>query len=66
VVSRLRELRRLACDRPPLWALRSLDRPELAGQSSLEQGIEPVIPGKANRKTPIRLDKLAYGGRNVV
>ncbi len=31
-----------------------------------EQGIEPVIPGKANRKTPIRLDKLAYGDRNVV
>jgi transposase len=31
-----------------------------------EQGIKPVIPGKSNRKTCIRFDKLAYKGRNVV
>jgi transposase len=31
-----------------------------------EQGINPVIPGKSNRKTRVRYDKLAYKGRNVV
>jgi transposase len=31
-----------------------------------EQGITPVIPGKSNRKTPIRYNKRAYRGRNVV
>ena len=31
-----------------------------------EQGIKPVIPGKSNRKTRVRYDKLAYKGRNVV
>jgi transposase len=29
-------------------------------------GIEPVIPGRANRKKPIRHDKDAYKGRNVI
>jgi len=33
----------------------------------LEQlGITPVIPGRANRKKPIRHDKEAYKGRNVI
>ena len=31
-----------------------------------KQGIEAVIPGKSNRKTPIRHDKRAYHDRNVV
>jgi transposase len=31
-----------------------------------KQGIEAVIPAKSNRKTPIRHDKRAYEGRNVV
>ena len=26
----------------------------------------PVIPGRANRKKPIRYDKEAYKGRNVI
>jgi transposase len=29
-------------------------------------GIEPVIPGRANRKKPIHHDKDAYKGRNVI
>ena len=29
-------------------------------------GIKPVIPGRANRKKPIRLDRQAYKGRNVI
>lgn len=28
--------------------------------------IKPVIPGRANRKKPIRHDKQAYKGRNVI
>ena len=31
-----------------------------------EHGIAPVIPGKSNRKKPIRFDKLDYKVRNVV
>jgi transposase len=31
-----------------------------------QQGIASVIPGKSNRKSPIRFDELAYHGRNVV
>ena len=31
-----------------------------------EQGITSVIPGKSNRKTSIRFDRLAYHDRNVV
>ena len=31
-----------------------------------EQGITSVIPGKSNRKTPIRHDKRLYEGRNIV
>ena len=31
-----------------------------------EQAIKPGIPGKSNRKTRVRYDKLAYKGRNVV
>jgi transposase len=31
-----------------------------------EDGITPVIPGRANRKKLIRYDKEAYKGRNVI
>ena len=31
-----------------------------------EDGITPVIPGRANRKKRIRHDKEAYKGRNVI
>ena len=31
-----------------------------------ERGIKTVIPGKSNRKKPIRYDKEAYKGRNVI
>jgi transposase len=31
-----------------------------------EQRITSVIPGKSNRKTPLRFDKLACHARNVV
>lgn len=31
-----------------------------------ERGIKPVIPGKSNRKKPIRYDKEAYKARNVI
>ena len=31
-----------------------------------DKGIKPVIPGRSNRKKPIRYDKQAYKGRNVV
>ena len=31
-----------------------------------KDGITPVIPGRANRKKRIRLDKQAYKGRNVI
>ena len=36
-------------------------------RNSLRQdGIRPVIPGRANRKKRIRHDKEAYKGRNVI
>ena len=35
-------------------------------KSLKEDGITPVIPGRANRKKPIRHDKEAYKGRNVI
>ncbi len=31
-----------------------------------DQKIKPVIPGKSNRKKPIRHDKKAYKKRNVI
>jgi IS5 family transposase len=31
-----------------------------------QEGIRPVIPGRANRKKRIRHDKEAYKGRNVI
>ena len=30
------------------------------------EGIEPVIPGRVSRKKPVRHDKEAYKGRNVI
>ena len=35
-------------------------------KSLREDGITPVIPGRANRKKRIRYDKEAYKGRNVI
>jgi len=35
-------------------------------KSLREDGITPVIPGRANRKKRIRYDKEAYRGRNVI
>ena len=35
-------------------------------KSLKEDGITLVIPGRANRKKPIRHDKKAYKGRNVI
>jgi len=35
-------------------------------KSLRENGISPVIPGRANRKKRIRYDKEAYKGRNVI
>jgi transposase len=35
-------------------------------KSLREDGVTPVIPGRANRKKPIRYDKEAYKGRNVI
>jgi transposase len=35
-------------------------------KSLKEDGITPVIPGRANRTKPIRHDKEAYKGRNVI
>ena len=35
-------------------------------KSLKEDGITPVIPGRANRKKRIRHDKEAYKGRNVI
>jgi len=35
-------------------------------KSLRRDGIKPVIPGRANRKKPIRYDNEAYKGRNVI
>ena len=35
-------------------------------KSLRQDGITPVIPGRANRKKRIRYDKEAYKGRNVI
>ena len=35
-------------------------------KSLKDDGVKPVIPGRANRKKRIRYDKEAYKGRNVI